>query len=305
MTSKTRPPGRRMTNERLHTVLTGVQAATGIDTTGAQLIKFTNNAVFRLPNAGVVVRIAASATMADRIDKVIRVAQWLEIGNVPAVRLLHLDQPIDIDGLKVTLWHDIPGSGPASTGADLGGILQRWHTLNPPEGGLPSWAPMAEIRSRLTEPDGVDEDDLAYLHDECDRLDERLVGLSYTLTPGPIHGDAFMGNLIDGHAGPVICDFDSSCVGPREWDLIPLAVGKLRFDYPGDDYGALTRVYGFDVIAWKGFPVLRRLRELKLVTSLVPVLGSRTVLRPQWQRRLDTYRNGDENALWSAYARSA
>jgi hypothetical protein len=59
------------------------------------------------------------------------------------------------------------------------------------------------------------------------------------------------------------------------------------------------------VIAWKGFPVLRRLRELNLVTSLVPVLGSRTVLRPQWQRRLDSYRNGDETTLWSTYTRSA
>jgi hypothetical protein len=59
------------------------------------------------------------------------------------------------------------------------------------------------------------------------------------------------------------------------------------------------------VIVWKGFPVLRRLRELKLATSLVPVLGSREVLRPQWQRRLDTYRDGDEDARWSTYVRAA
>lgn len=305
MTSKTPPPGGRITNERLHATLMGVQAMTGIDATDAQLIKFTNNAVFSLPNAGVVVRIAASATMANRADKIIRIAHWLEAGNVPAVRLLNLDQPLEIDGLKVTLWQEVPGGGPAPTGADLGAILLRWHELDPPDGGLPPWTPMAEIRSRLTEPDGVDETDLAYLRDECDRLEEQLNGLTFALTPGPIHGDAFMGNLIDGHTGPVICDFDSSCEGPREWDLVPLAVGKLRFDYPGDDYGALANIYGFDVIAWKGFPVLRRLRELKLVTSLIPVLGSRTVLRPQWQRRLDTYRSGDDTALWSAYARSA
>lgn len=304
MTNQTPPPSRRITNERLHLVLASVQAATGIDVTGAQLMKFTNNAVFALPGTGVVVRIAASTTMADRVDKVIRIAHWLEAGKVPAVRLLDLDQPLDIDGLKVTLWQEVPGGGRTPTGADLGKILQRWHTLAPPTGGLPHWAPMAEIRSRLTEPDGVDEADLAYLRDECDRLEEQLSGLSYALAPGPIHGDAFMGNLIDGQAEPVICDFDSSCDGPREWDLVPLAVGKLRFDYPRDDYSALINVYGFDVIGWKGFPVLRRLRELKLVTSLIPVLGSRAVLRPQWQRRLDTYRDGDETAIWSTYVRS-
>lgn len=60
-----------------------------------------------------------------------------------------------------------------------------------------------------------------------------------------------------------------------------------------------------DVIGWPGFPILRRLRELKLVTSLVPAPGSRAVLRPQWQRRLDTYRNGDQEARWSTYVRAA
>jgi hypothetical protein len=277
----------------------------GVDVTGARLIKFTNNAVFALPAAGVVVRVAASATMADRVDKVIRVAQWLEQGDVPAVRFLGVDQPLVIDGLKVTLWDEIPAGGPVPTGGDLAAILRQWHQLAPPEGGLPAWAPMAEIRSRLTEPDGVDTGDLAYLRDECDRLEEQLGSLSYELPVGPIHGDAFMGNLIDGATGPVICDFDSSSDGPREWDLVPLAVGKLRFDYPGDDYEALAHEYGFDVITWSGFATLRRLRELKLVTSLVPVLGSRAVLRPQWQRRLDTYRSGDETARWSTYVRAA
>jgi len=305
MTSRTSPPGARITDERLQAVLAGVRTMAGVDVTDAQLIKFTNNAVFALPAAGVVVRIAASATMADRVDKVIRVARWLEQGDVPAVRLLDLDQPLIVDGLRVTLWDEIPAGGPAPTGGDLAAILRQWHQLVPPEDGLPAWAPMAEIRSRLTEPDEVGASDLAYLRDECDRIEEQLGSLSYELPVGPIHGDAFMGNLIDGATRPVICDFDSSCDGPREWDLVPLAVGKLRFDYPGDDYGALARAYGFDVISWPGFPILRRLRELKLVTSLVPVLGSRAVLRPQWQRRLDTYRSGDQKARWSTYVRAA
>lgn len=301
----TTPTTGRITGERLHTVLTDLQAITGIDVTGARLIKFTNNAVFALPAARVVARIAASTTMADRVTKVIQVARWLQDADVPAVRLLDLGQPLIVDGLKVTLWHEVPGGGPAPTGADLAQILRRWHDLDPPAGGLPTWQPMAESRSRLAEPDGVEETDLVYLRDECDRIEEQLAQLSYELPPGPIHGDAFMGNLIDGPSGAVICDFDFSCEGPREWDLVPLAVGKLRFDYPGDEYGALARAYGFDVIGWKGFPVLRRLRELELVTSLVPVLGSRAVLRPQWQKRLDTYRSHDDKTRWSTYMRAA
>ncbi|GGL20928.1 phosphotransferase enzyme family protein [Mangrovihabitans endophyticus] len=306
MTSGTSSPIGRITNERLHAVLAGVQMMTGIDVTGARLIKFTNNAVFALPHSRVVARIAASATMTARVDKVIQVARWLQQGGVPAVRLLPVEQPLIVDNLHVTLWDEVRGENPAPpTGVDLARILLQWHQLNPPEEGLPSWSPLAEIRSRLTEPNGVEADDVAYLRDECDRLEEQIASLAYELPAGPIHGDAFMGNLINAMTGVVICDFDSSCNGPREWDFVPLAVGKLRFDYPADDYSGLTNAYGFDVTRWAGFPVLRRLRELKLVTSLVPVLGSRPVLRPQWQIRMDTYRSGDQTTRWSTYVRAA
>jgi hypothetical protein len=305
MRCRSSPLGGRIPEQRLHAVLARVQATTGIDVSDAQLIKFTNNAVFRLPAAGVVARIAASTTMADRVDKVIHVARWLQNGGVPAVKLLSGNQPLIIDNLKVTLWHEVPISDSQLTGADLGAILQQWHALAPPQASLPPWKPVDEIRSRLDEPDGVDVHDLAYMRTECDRLEEALAGLAWELPPGPIHGDAFMGNLIAGVEGPAICDFDSSCDGPREWDLVPVAVGKLRFDYPGDDYGTLIGQYGFDVIAWPGFPVLRRLRELKLVTSLVPVLASRPVLQPEWRRRLESYRNKDEEARWSTYVRAS
>lgn len=305
MTSEPSPPSGRLTNERLRAVLKGLQVRADVDVSDARLIKFTNNAVFSLPRARVVARIAGSATMAARVSKVIKVARWLKEGGVPAVRLLNLDQPLVIDNLHLTLWHEESVGGPKPTGVDLAAILRQWHQLESPEGGLPTWNPIAEIRSRLAEPDGVDAADLSYLLDECDRIEEQLDCLAYELPRGPIHGDAFMGNLIDGTTGAVICDFDSSCEGPREWDFVPLAVGKLRFDYPGDDYGDLTRAYGFDVVKWPGFSVLRRLRELKLVSSLVPVLGSRAVLRPQWQTRMDTYRSGDQTTRWSTYMRAA
>ena len=104
-----------------------------------------------------------------------------------------------------------------------------------------------------------------------------------------------------GPAGPVICDFDSLADGPREWDLTPVAVGRLRFDYPGDAYGELAAHYGFDVLNWTGFPVLRKIRELKLVTSVVPILRSNPGIREQWAFRLQSFKNRDVMARWSTY----
>ena len=39
-----------------------------------------------------------------------------------------------------------------------------------------------------------------------------------------ICGDAHLGNMIATPTGPVLCDLDTACIGPREWDLVPLAV---------------------------------------------------------------------------------
>src|SRR5262249_54413034 len=154
---------------------------------------------------------------------------------------------------------------------------------------------------RLDEPEGLDAADLAFLLERCDVLEEQLARVEYVLPPGPIHGDAFLGNLISGPDGVVICDFDSTSTGPREWDMAPVAVGKLRFDYPGNAHGELAAHYGFDVMQWSGFPVLRQLRELKLVTSVVPILRSNPSIREQWAYRLQSFKQGDATVRWTTY----
>jgi Ser/Thr protein kinase RdoA (MazF antagonist) len=295
-------PG-RLTRTTLDALLATIGKQAGLDVRDAQLIKFTNNAVFRLAHEPVVVRIAGSETMRVRIPKVVEVARWLAEHDAPAVRLLNgVPQPLQLDGQLVTLWQAVPLGGPPPNGADLARILRLFHGLPAPAPSLPNWRPFDEIRSRLAEPEGLDDANLAYLLEECDRVEAELADVSYVLPRGPIHGDAFLGNLIPSPDGPVICDFDSSADGPREWDLTPVAVGRLRFDYPGDAHGELAAGYGFDVLNWPGFPVLRQIRELKLVTSVIPILKSNPRLREQWAFRLRTFRERDVAAKWSTYS---
>src|SRR5262249_20093146 len=123
----------------------------------------------------------------------------------------------------------------------------------------------------------------------------------YVLPEGVIHGDATVANLIPGPDGPVICDFDSAAIGPWEWDLTPVATGYFRFLNKVDNQALLAAAYEFDVTTWDGFPVFRRLRELQLVTSVVPVLRSNAGLREQWRHRLRTFREGDKKARWELY----
>jgi hypothetical protein len=305
MTSLTSGGGRggRLTPGRLEAVLTGIGEVCGLDVGDARLIKFTNSAVFDLPRADVVVKIAGSQLVTERIPKVVRVARWLEAHDIPAVRLLRsVDQPVHVHGHAATLWRRLPGDGPEPTGRDLADLIRRFHRL-PVLEGLPDWDPTNGIRRRLAEADGLGVEELAFLANRCGEIEGRLARLAPVLAPGPIHGDAFLGNLIPSARGPVLCDFDSTSIGPREWDLTPVAVGSLRFDYEVDPHRSFAADYGFDVTTWGGFPVLRQLRELQLVTSVLPILRSNPTVREQFEHRLASLKAGDATR-WQPYARS-
>jgi aminoglycoside phosphotransferase (APT) family kinase protein len=296
--------GGRFTAAASREALAAICAATGLDDTGAIALKLTVNSVYRLPNSGAVVRIATSATMDHRIPKVVQVARWLEDLGVPAVRLLPgVPAPVSAAGARATVWVDAgPGAPPAPDGADLGHALLRVHALPPPTSGLPPWDPLDDVRRRLSDAEALAPGDRAFLEERLAAVAATLASVSYRLPPAVIHGDAHLGNLIRARDGCVLlCDFDSVCLGPPEWDLTPVAVGAARFRHPPRHQAALAAAYGLDVTTWAGFPTLRAVRELKLVTSVLPILASNPTAAAQFRVRLDSLRTGDTTVRWSPY----
>jgi aminoglycoside phosphotransferase (APT) family kinase protein len=290
------------TRDKLAEALASVCAAAGLDPDGAELLRMTNNAVFRLARQPVVVRIVASRALRHRVAKVVRVAAWFAEHDVPAVRLLSgVAQPVRVGGHLATVWEMVPEGGARPRGRDLARLLRRVHALPAPPFPLPTWEPLDDVRRRLDEADGLDDADRELLLERCDEVASRIDDLDFALPQGLIHGDAHLGNLIPSPAGPVLCDFDSTCVGPPEWDLAPLAVGVVRFGEPAGRYRELSRTYGLDVTRWPGFPVLREVRELKLITSVLPIMTSHPEVRPELMRRLDDFRRGDTSSRWSRY----
>ena len=149
----------------------------------------------------------------------------------------------------VTVWEQVSPGGDEPTPADLAAILRTIHTADGPEPDLPRWRITDGIRRRLTTSDTIDNETRAYLSAELDSVESALAALKNIpalLPPGVLHGDAHMGNLVPSPAGPIICDFDATSIGPREWDLAPAAVGSLRFRYPVDVHQELARAYGLD-----------------------------------------------------------
>jgi aminoglycoside phosphotransferase (APT) family kinase protein len=293
------------TRDKLAEALAKVCAMADLDPTGAELLRLTNNAVFRLARHPVVVRIVASRALRHRVEKVVRVATWFAEHDVPAVRLLSgVDQPVRVAGHVATLWDTVPVGGATPDGRDLARLLRMIHGLPVPTFPLPAWHPLDDVRRRIDEAEGLPDADRLFLLRRCDEAEGRISELRFSLPGGRnclIHGDAHFGNVIPSPSGPVLCDFDSSCVGPPEWDLTPLAVGVVRFGEPADRYQELVRTYGLDVTRWDGFPVLRELRELKLITSVLPIMVSNPEVRPELLRRLEDFRRGDTSARWSRY----
>jgi aminoglycoside phosphotransferase (APT) family kinase protein len=166
---------------------------------------------------------------------------------------------------------------------------------------LPKWEPLDDVRRRLGDAEELDPADRLFLEDRCAELSERLTTLDFPLPACVVHGDAHLGNLVMGPNGPVLCDFDSTCVGPPEWDLTPVPVGLHRFGGSRRAARAFARRYGFDVTRWSGLAVLREVRELKLATSVLPILRSNPHVVPELRRRLASVRTGDTSAGWSRY----
>jgi Ser/Thr protein kinase RdoA (MazF antagonist) len=292
----------RFSRERLAQALREICEQIGLEAEGATLLRFTNNAVYRLAGDQAVVRIVGSRGLRHRVEKVVRLAGWFAEHGIPAVRLLAgAEQPIRVGKHLATVWEVVPSGGQEPRGRDLGALLARIHQLPPPAFQLPAWDPLDDVRRRVDDAEAIEEDDRHFLLGCCERLQETLAGLRFPLPTAVVHGDAHLGNLIPSPDGPVLCDFDSTCVGPPEWDLTPVAVGVGRFGEPARTYREMVRSYGWDVTQWGGFSVLREVRELKLITSVLPSVRSNPEVRPELLRRLDDFRRGDTHARWARY----
>lgn len=147
------------------------------------------------------------------------------------------------------------------------------------------------------------------LHGWCEDIHGQLPSIRWHLPAGALHGDAHTGNLLlrSAPARPaadptaLLCDLDGLSHGPREWDLVPTAHGTTRFGRSPTPYHALADDYGFDILSWSGWPLLVRLRELQLVTSVIDSIAGRPAVADQLALRLRSLLADDSTVVWTRY----
>lgn len=278
-------------------------AEVGLDDTGARIVRCVNNAVYQLHRHPIIVRITLTPGLRRRALAALEAARLLDRHRVPTVQPAQgVRQVVYVEDHVVTFWLRAADTGRTPTVPELAGLLRRLHHVPSAGTALPRWDPVTDLRIRIHDARtrGWPCADLDLLARRCDAIEKALSTVRYQLPESVIHGDAQVGNLIATPGGAIWCDLDTACVGPQEWDLVPVAVRQLRFHHRTDQHRQLADSYGFDVTRWAGFPVLRELRELKLAAVGMPLardLRSRTELR----RRLHSIRTGDTTTQWTPY----
>ncbi|RJL19583.1 aminoglycoside phosphotransferase family protein [Bailinhaonella thermotolerans] len=278
-------------------------AMAGLSPSGATLIRLGENAVFRLTEP-IVVRVARSTAYASDARKEVAVARWLAEKEFPAVRALPIDQPVIAGNHVVTFWESLSESEHYGSPADVARLLAELHRLEAPVRlSLGRLEPFARAERRLASNGWFSDKDHAFLNDRLMELRTAYARLEFALPPGLIHGDASVGNVIHDRRGrPVLIDLDGFTTGPREWDLVLTAIYYERFGWhTAAEYAEFVKIYGFDVMQWPGYPVLRDVREFLMVTWLSQKAPQDERAAAEVRKRIDSLRTGTSRRDWEPY----
>ncbi|WP_327352559.1 phosphotransferase enzyme family protein [Streptomyces sp. NBC_01304] len=263
----------------------------------AELLALGENAVFA--SGDLVVKVGRDAPeLLDRAGRELRIADWLEACEVPAVRAAE-SKPRLVDGHPVTLWHRLGAPVRPAEPADLAPLLRLVHTLPPPSFALPRRELLGGVERWLRlAGDAIDPADADYLRERRDGFAAAAAALTPHLPPGPIHGDALPRNVQVGTNGPTLVDLETFSSDFREHDLVVLALSRDRYGLDPAAYDAFTAAYGWDVREWEGCAVLRGARETASCAWVSQHAPTNPKALTEFRRRVASLRDADASIRW-------
>ncbi|MFB7651520.1 MULTISPECIES: phosphotransferase family protein [unclassified Streptomyces] len=290
MTSSAAAPARH--------VLEQACSAAGFDSAGAEPLRLAENQIWRLPHHRVIVRVAREGQNAAAAREV-RVARWLAQENVPAVRLVDVEQPVEADGRPVTFWVELPPQEHGSV-KEVAQLLAHLHSLPTPDIDLGYLDPFVRVRERLEAATTIRDDDREWLHGLHRDLEAAWAERPAGLPDRAVHGDAWPGNIVRTVDGVLMMDLERFSVGPPEWDLVSTAVrAKTTGAVREHEYAQFCATYGYDVTEWEGYRVLAGARELRMTTYAAQHAASNEEWISQAQHRIDCLRGRSGPRPWS------
>ena len=275
----------------------------GLSSDRAELIRLGENAIYRLANDPIVVRIGRNSDILPDAKKEVAVASWLRDSGLPAAEPTGNSQPVMACGRPVTFWRLIQDSGTKANLAELAQALRRLHSLPVPEDlPLPKFDIFGRTAQRIEKADCLSSAERSFLSERLTILRKECADLKFTLPSSAIHGDAHQSNLIQTPDGDVfLIDFEAFAYGPPEYDLSVTATEQGVGWHSDEQYETFVSIYGFDVKDWEGFPVVRAINELKMTTWLMQNVDESVDIAHEFRNRLSSLHDIKAPRQWSPF----
>ncbi|MCO6006252.1 aminoglycoside phosphotransferase family protein [Actinoallomurus purpureus] len=244
--------------------------------------------MIRLIRDPVVVKIARRGTRPSEVARTVQFVRWLMEQDFPTVPLYPVsDQPVVVDGHAVTFWTFLPQPDHPVSAAQIAAPLHALHSLPTPPFPIRRVDNVAVIRRSLAATQSLPSHALRYLANRLDRLEAALATVRFNLPEGILQGDPQHRNALHLGDRAVLCDWDTFVWGHPEWDLVTIEIHCRRFGYGRQHYQAFSDAYGYDVTAWDGYPVLRDLREIRMIATNARKVIHAPQTAPEVTRRIE------------------
>ncbi|MFD4401227.1 phosphotransferase enzyme family protein [Nocardia sp. NPDC058499] len=291
-----------MNNQTPEAVAREACTAAGLTDPDLVPIKVSENATYRLPQSRVVVRIAKAGQRAAA-ERELLIADWLRRNDVPAVEPADIPATfIMVDDRPVTFWKELPPHR-GGTPAEIATALRRLRALNPPQ-FLSEIDPFVRLEQRIHAAITLLAEDrqwlLQHLDDLRDAWSHRTPGLPW----GPVHGDAWEGNVVTTEDGTTLfLDLERTSIGPPEWDLTSTAIKHSSFGWiTAEQYTEFVAAYAYDVTEWAGFVLLRDIREMRMTCMAAQAAAQEPARLDQARLRVDSLRGRRGPRPWRGWA---
>ncbi|MFE7740705.1 aminoglycoside phosphotransferase family protein [Nocardia sp. NPDC057455] len=278
--------------------------AFGVDDRDAQLLHHRSNAVWSLPHADLVVRLAPdTAYRRERAHTAVAVTRWLAAEAQPiALAPASGTQPVTANGAISTFWPYRPSLDRPSP-ADLGTLVRRLHSVAQPPFPLPRYQPLRRLFEALALDDertmpALTGSDCAWLTDRTKALVDQFVETDFPLGEGLVHVDVHSENAVREHGQWVLIDWDQCSIGPRELDLVNGLPD--HFHQPQHERARFAEAYGYDLLDWPEWTLLRDITELHSLGAYIRLAPGKPVAAEELRHRIRSLRAGDRAVVWHA-----
>lgn len=270
-----------------------------------KLVRFGENAIFKLLEKPLSVRVYRSPDKLNTAIKCSAVGSILQEVNFPSVYPALNGEVFIESGHPVSFWKwEKEDAGRDFEWTEFGNLVGKFHeVLNDAPITFPEFKPLEKIRNRLDTlavQNVLNREEVEVLEDAYRNCESLKIINVLRDSESTIHADAHRGNTLRTNRGLLLLDFDNVCKGPAVWDAISTTIATRRFGVPVKYYKDFLlglKVNDFDE---KLLNEAVLLKELSMTSWLCQNKGYSDEIDTEIALRIESWKKGLRYNRWHA-----